>query len=98
VRIFREQAPTGTQCEFDNGQVVSCSGQSGGIPYRVTWSKRQIVGAMKNRATKVEIELIKRGVTLRFNFNDVRRNIDNAPRLLTLQVPENFKTLPVPTP
>ena len=96
TNILYERTTPG-DCELDlSGFPKQCRGVAGKTPYNVTWSKRLTAGPLAGRASKIVLDLPQRQVSLKFYFNDLKKNIGNAERLLSLQVPAGFKSMPVP--
>jgi hypothetical protein len=95
VEILEEKTIRGAQCNSD-GEMKECRGQAGNTTYVVTWSKYKNSGPLAGRSSKIVLELPDRQVSLRFYLNDWQREVPNAERLLSLQVPAGFATLSTP--
>jgi hypothetical protein len=96
VKILTEEKPKGDQCEVENGFLTQCLGKVGDLEYRVEWSKRKDSGPLAGRASKVVLDLPEQKLSLRFYFSDWQKNVSNAERFLTLQVPPGFRTISTP--
>jgi hypothetical protein len=97
--ILTEQAPPDAQCQATD-EVRQCTGKTGDgtskVAYKVSWTKRGIAGPLSGRSTRILLELPERHVSLKFILTGWQKNVSNAERLLTLQVPAGFKTFSVP--
>jgi len=96
VKVLKEEKPVGSQCEQENGYLTQCTGKAGALNYRVTWSKRKDSGPLAGRASKMVIDIAEENISLRFYFSDWQKNVSNAERFLSLQVPPGFKTFSTP--
>jgi hypothetical protein len=97
VKILLEEKPNGDQCEVENGFLTQCLGKVGELEYRVTWTKRQGSGPLAGRASKMVLDLPAQKLSLRFYFSEWQKNVSNAERFLTLQVPPGFRSLSTPS-
>jgi hypothetical protein len=98
VQVLKEQRVTGAQCELDGDKnLSSCQGKAGDTTFMVKWSKRQSSGPLAGRATKILLELPQSKISLRFYVNDLHRDVSNAERSQTIEVPADFRRLSVPT-
>lgn len=96
VKILREEKPPGDKCEVENGYLSRCEGRAGSLDYNVAWSNRKGAGPLAGRASKMVLNLPSEKISLRFYFSDWQKNVSNAQRFLSLEVPPGFKTISVP--
>lgn len=94
--LLNERPAPGAQCLFDNKKITQCSGTSGEYKYQVTWGKRSQAGQWAGRATRIELSIPERKVSLKFYLTGIQKNVSDLDKMSALQVPQGFQTLTVP--
>lgn len=93
VSMLMEKPTPNQICKRDaEGKLESCTATDP-IKYSVEWGKRTQTGPSPGR---VILRIPDRNAELKFYMRNIERNIPTPGALLQINVPADFKTLPVP--
>ncbi|MBK9293865.1 MAG: hypothetical protein IPM57_05375 [Oligoflexia bacterium] len=91
VSAMSERPLKDKKCFQVKGVVTRCLEVLGSTSgFNISWEKRNPDRPWLGRATKINIDLIKRGINLRFYLTDWQKNLSNLERFSSLQIPEDF--------
>jgi hypothetical protein len=62
----------------------------------VTWSKRSQAGQWAGKATRIELSIPDRKVSLKFYLTAIQKNVSDLDKMSVLQIPQGFQSFPVP--